>query len=76
MYPSCTSQIHNVQTNNNGVQGSHFSGLTKFPDFSSIFFQISSIFLVFCFLYWKPDFFSKQYTVHLNITKIIYKNIK
>ena len=25
-------------------QGSHFSGLTKFPDFSSIFCYVSSIF--------------------------------
>ena len=26
------------------LQGSHFSGLTKFPDISSIFFHVSSIF--------------------------------
>ena len=36
------------------IQGSHFSGLTKFPDFSSIFSQFSSIFLVFC-SNWKLD---------------------
>ena len=30
-------------------QGSHFSGLTKFPDFSSIFCHFSSIFFMFCF---------------------------
>ena len=30
-------------------QGSHFSGLTKFPDFSRIFFQFSSIFYRFVF---------------------------
>ena len=30
-------------------QGSHFSGLTKFPDFSSIFCHFSSIFVMFCF---------------------------
>ena len=35
------------------AQGSHFSGLTKFPDFSSIFFPIFHYFLLFCFLYWK-----------------------
>ena len=34
------------------AHGSHFSGLIKFPDFSSIFFffnNFSSIFLMFCF---------------------------
>ena len=30
--------------------GSHFSGFTKFLDFSSIFCPFSSIFLKFCFL--------------------------
>ena len=30
-------------------QGSHFSGLTKFPDFSSIFLPFSSIFLMVYF---------------------------
>ena len=34
-------------------QGSHFSGLTKFPDFSSIFCHFSSIVLMFCFFNWK-----------------------
>ena len=31
------------------VQSSHFSGLTKFPDFSSIFCHFSSIFFMFYF---------------------------
>ena len=32
------------------VQGSHFSGLTKFPDFSSIFFHFPVLFLCSIFL--------------------------
>ena len=40
-----------------------------FPDFSSIFFQFSSIFLGFFFFTENLIHFSKQYTVHLNITK-------
>ena len=36
--------------------GSHFSGLAKFPDFSSIFSHFSSIFfLMFCISNWKLD---------------------
>ena len=54
------------------IQGSHFSGLTKFPDFSSIF-------LMFCFyLTENLIHFTKKCTVHLNITKIsnnIYLNL-
>ena len=40
-------------------QGSHFSGLTKFPDFSSIFCHFSSIFLMFYFLTENLIHFSK-----------------
>ena len=35
---------------NSNMQGSHFSGLIKFPDFSSIFSPFSSIFSVIVFL--------------------------
>ena len=53
-------------------QGSHFSGLTKFPDFSSIFCHFSSIFLMFCFFLTENLIhFTKKCTVHLNITKNI-----
>ena len=45
--PKTRSEIENELTSIK--QGSHFSGLTKFPDFSSIFGQFSSIFLMFYF---------------------------
>ena len=53
----------------NFVQGSHFSGMTKFPDFSSIFSNFPVFFLCFVFFTENLIHFSKQYTVHLNITK-------
>ena len=54
-------------------QGSHFSGLTKFPDFSLTFPVFFAIFPVFfwCFVFLTENLihFGKCYTVHLNVTK-------
>ena len=57
------------------LQGSHFSGLTKFPDFSltfPVFFAIFPVFFnVLFFLTENLIHFTKKCTVHLNITKNI-----
>ena len=57
------------------IQGSHFSGLTKFPDFSPTFPVFLAIFPVFSnvlfFLTENLIHFTKKCTVHLNITKNI-----
>ena len=50
------SEAHHIQAI---LHGSHFSRLTKIPDFSSIFFHFSSIFLMFCFLTENLSHFSK-----------------
>ena len=47
------------------TQGSHLSGLTKFPDFSSIFLPFSSIFLMFYF------FKLKTWSILANNTQFI-----
>ena len=45
-------------------QGSHFSGLTKFPDFSSIFAIFQYFFNVLFFLTENLIHFTKKCTVH------------
>ena len=52
------------------IQGSHFSGLTKFPDFSGIL-AIFPVFFKCLFFNWKFNPFYQKCTVHLNITKNI-----
>ena len=65
------SDVHSAKITLYQIQGSHFSGLTKFPDFPVFFAIFQYSFNVLFFLTENLIHFSKLYTVHLNIIKNI-----